>query len=320
MAWEMGARGDASEPDGVAETGSKSPVPATPDETRREITRLSARGYVAIRQVFVQQDKTAAKLAEFVTGRKHRALLLYLMILTTAPWLGKLERPLGAAVWRRALDAPGTRGPTWSASSLSRAFADLEGLGLLEPGARKGRRRAVEPRREDGRGTWTPAHGTGPDELYFTLPDEFWLDNTFAKLRLPGLAMLLIIAKETNKRPEMYLPFQRAPMWYGLSEKTARNGIRELTELKLLEKRSEYLKMGLSDIGWVERIWYSLTGEYGQLAREKRRETARTEREQRLSGIGLPELPEVEASEIFSPDATSSLDLAKFRKEVNKVD
>lgn len=258
---------------------------ATPEDTRREMTRLAARGYVQLRHVLVQKpegDRRGSTLGTVVHMRKHRALVLYLLLLTCWPWLEKNHEPLAAGTWIRALTAKG--GLTWSPSTLSRAWADLEELGLIEERTREGRSVRVTPRREDGGAPYeAPGGRTDWANAYFVVPDGLWKDEYFAKLRLPGLAMLLVIAKETNKKSEMYLPYSKADEWYGLSPKTVQNGLKELDKLGLLHKREEYVKAPLSKTGMTIRTWYSLTGDFGGDARASLQKRARSERSKRLA-------------------------------------
>lgn len=249
--------------------------------------RLSARGYVQIRHILVQlpdEDKPRpSTVGRAVRERRHRALLLYLLLLTCWPWLEKNREPLAASVWIRALTPPKGGGLTWSPSTLSRAWLDLENMGLLTPRARIGRSSLVAPRREDGAETYdAPGGRTDRWNSYFALPDAFWTDGIFAQLSLPGLAMLLIIAKETSAKKEMYLPFSKAPDWYGLSPKSAQNGIADLTAHGLLSRREETISAPLSPTGSTTRVWYSLTGDFGRDARTALRKKAMKERNTRL--------------------------------------
>lgn len=261
---------------------------AEPQDTRATMTRLSARGYAAVRQVLVQLPdekltERGSTLGRMVHERSHRALLLYLLLLTCWPWLRENHQPLPAKVWIRALTASGA--PTWSPSTLSRAWADLEEFGLLEQRQREARAVRVKPRREDGKDSYDPPGGRRSGEhRYFVLPDTFWNDELFAKLTLPGLAVLLIIAKETNslKKKEMYVPLKQARAWYGVSAKTLQNGLHDLDRHGLLHRREERIKAPLSATGWTTRVWYSLTGDFGSEARAALRKRARTERAARL--------------------------------------
>ena len=82
------------------------PTEVTPAETRAEMLRFSPRGYAQLRHVLVQLPGTEgadepreSTLARVVRARKHRALVLYLLVLTCWPWLEKSREPLPAAVW-----------------------------------------------------------------------------------------------------------------------------------------------------------------------------------------------------------------------------
>lgn len=260
---------------------------ASPAETRALMTRLSARGYVQLRHILVQlpdaNKPRPSTVGRTVHERRHRALLLYLLLLTCWPWLEKNTEPLAAAVWIRALTPPKGGGLTWSASTLSRAWLDLEEMGLLEKRERKGRASLVVPRREDGNAAYdAPGGRTDRWNTYFALPDAFWNDDVFARLTLPGLAMLLIVAKETSAKKEMYLPYAKAPEWYGLSPKSAQNGLANLDEHGLLHKREETIVAPLSPTGSTTRVWYSLTGDFGSDARKAMQQRAKKERKARL--------------------------------------
>lgn len=260
---------------------------ATPAQTRATMTRLAGRGYVQLRHIFVQlpdSDKPRASIVgRAVHERRHRALLLYLLLLTCWPWLKDNEKPLAASVWIRALTPPKGGGLTWSPSTLSRAWLDLEEMGLIEERTRQGRATTIIPRREDGAEEYeVPGGRTDRWNTYFSIPDAFWNEEIFAKLSLPGLAMLLIIAKETSKKKEMYLPYNKAKEWYGISAKSAQNGIADLDKAGLLHRREEHLLAPLSPTGYTVRNWYSLKGDFGNEARKAQAKLADKERRARL--------------------------------------
>lgn len=264
--------------------------PVTPAETRADLTRLSARGYTQIRHVFVQLPDTepsrASIIGALVHGRKHHALLLYILLLTAWPWLHDRREPLQAAVWLRALsadDVPDSPAAlTWSASTLSRAWKALTDAGLVTTD-REARLVRVVPRREDAREEYEFPRGRNDRwNAYFALPDEFWNDGWFAKLSLPALAMLLVIAKETNGKDETWLTYDNCDEWYGIKPKSAQKGITELVAAGLLHKRVELKKAPLSPTGQTTRTWYSLTGEFGHQARAARQKRAAKETRKRV--------------------------------------
>jgi hypothetical protein len=263
-------------------------------DTRVEITRLSARGYTQLRHILVQLPDTeptrVSSVGTMVHTRKHRALLLYILLLTAWPWLHDRREPLEASVWIRALDGSAVpdspKANTWSASTLSRAWADLKGMNLITT-ERKGRLLRVTPRREDGGDDYEfPGGRKDRWNAYFSLPDAFWLDGWFAKLSLPALAMLLLIAKETNITNEVWLTYDNCEEWYGIRPKSAQNGITELIDAGLLHRRREKVKASLSPTGYTTRSWYSLTGEFGHTARAAKQKLAAKERRKRLAKKG----------------------------------
>lgn len=266
---------------------SKQAKPSGPAETRAEITRLSARGYTQLRHILVQlpdRDKPRpSTVSKMLPGRQHRALLLYILLLTAWPWLHDRREPLAADVWIRALTADGA--PTWSPSTLSRAWADLKELGLITK-KREGRLARTIPRREDGGADYeVPGGRTDRWNAYFVLPDEFWNEEHFAKLSLPALVMLLVVLKETNKKEEVWLTYDSAEDWYGIKPKSAQNGLTDLYDLHMLDRRRESIPAPLSPTGRTMRTYYSLTGPYAQAARSKTRAKAQRERQRRLKAV-----------------------------------
>jgi hypothetical protein len=140
------------------------------------------------------------------------------------------------------------------------------------------------PRREDARADYSPPVGAQDRwNTYFVLPDTFWLNETFAKLTFPGLAMLLIIAAETSTvaKSEIPLAYEWAKDRYGLSAKTAQNGIQDLLNQGLVHKREERIPAPLSPTNYTSRTYYSLTGDYGQAARAAMQGRAKSERAKR---------------------------------------
>ncbi|PDQ36561.1 MAG: hypothetical protein B5766_00095 [Candidatus Lumbricidophila eiseniae] len=257
----------------------------TPEETRTEFTRLSARGYTQLRHVLVQLPDRggprASTLARMLHERKHRPLLLYIMLLTCWPWLKDRRDPLEGSVWIRALTAKGA--PTWSPSTLSRSWAELVDLGLIDKGEREGRLIRPVPRREDCAADYElPSGRRDRWNMYFALPDQFWTEELFAKLPLPALVMLLLVAKETNGKDEVWLTYENAEEWYGIKPKSAQNGLTELQKLGLLHRRAEVVKAPLAPHGRTVRMWYSLTGPFSHQSRAALQKRAAKQRSKRL--------------------------------------
>lgn len=255
------------------------PATATPEDTLLALLQLNPRGYTQLRHVLVQlpkgtQGSRSSTLSRLLTGRKHRALMLYLMLMTCWPWLKDRKSPLEGAVWVRALTSDDSGALTWSPSTLSQAWSQLEDLNLITR-QREGRLARVTPRREDAEGAYeAPAGESNPVDRYFVLPDDFWRTGLFAKLSFPGLVVLLVFLKETNGKEKVHLTYDNFNDWYGISQKSAQKGIEDLENLKLLTRDEQVVPAPLSGIGRTTKRWYTLTGAYATGEREKRRKAA----------------------------------------------
>lgn len=247
-------------------------VIASPADIREAFLKKSGRGYSVVRHIFRQLPDSSPNrvsvLGPMVTERKRRSVQLYLLLLTAWPWLEKAEEPIQAVVWAGALTA--SKGRKWKPSHVSAAWTDLEKRGLVSR-TRLSRGVVVQPRREDGKKPYTSPGGKKNSryESYFTLPGEFWTQEWFEKLTLPGLAMLLIIAGETSVRdhPEVWLTNEHAAKWYGLSPRSVEAGIQDLATHGLVHERTEWTKAPLSPIGATKQHWYSLTGAFSTESR-----------------------------------------------------
>jgi hypothetical protein len=143
---------------------------------------------------------------------------------------------------------------------------------------RKGRLR-VAPRLQDASGDYTFPDGTKNwEQVYFTLPDRFWLNEGFARLDLPALAVLLIVAKETNKNSEVRMTQEQMAEWYGISRPTVAKALKQLRELGILNERVEWIPAKLSKIRTTQAFHYSLLGDYSTVERAKARLNAERRR------------------------------------------
>lgn len=268
---------------------------ASPAETRDDLLKVSGRGYTVVRHIFRQlpddSEHRPSVLGPMVTDRKRRSVQLYLLLLTAWPWLERQEKPLPAAVWARALCTD--RGRLWTPTHVSAAWSDLEQRGLVER-RRLSRGVVVAPRREDGKAKYTkPGLVTGDRrETYFVLPREFWTEEWFERLTMPGLAMLLIIAGETSNQDEVWLTNEDAADWYGLSPRSVEAGIEDLRGHGLLVERVEWIKAPLSATGTTKRHWYSLTGPFSKESRAKIQGMAQAELESRKGALRHESSPE----------------------------
>jgi hypothetical protein len=197
--------------------------------TRTELFTAARRNFVRIRKDFVQHPKNPrpSVLADLVTARKERGLELLLTIHALQPILR--EAPLSLATWARLLDWPARR---CTSRVIAAALHDLAGRELLQT---SGSRLApvLTLMRENGDASpWVePGIDADRGRGYFAIPFELWTSGLMGRLRLPGKAMLLIILKETqnpNGPLTFTMPVERAPRWYGISERTAERGYLEL--------------------------------------------------------------------------------------------
>lgn len=259
---------------------SSNTVTSSPAETREYLLKVSGRGYTVVRHIFRQlpddSEHRPSVLGPMVTERKRRSVQLYLLLLTAWPWLESQEDPLASAVWARALSTD--RGRTWTATNVSAAWSDLEQRGLVER-RRLSRGVVVIPRREDGKAKYSKPGLVKGDrrETYFVLPPEFWTEEWFERLSMPGLAMLLIIAGETSDKDEVWLTNQGAADWYGLSPRSVESGIEDLRDQGLLFETVEWIKAPLSASGTTKRHWYSLSGPFSKDARAEIQRKAQAE-------------------------------------------
>lgn len=145
----------------------------------------------------------------------------------------------------------------------------------------------VTPRKENGRGEYTrprPDQNPGDaEELYFALPDAFWLDDWHNTLSLPGVAVLVIVLAGTVTRDEAWLSPERAPEWYGISPKTMYNGLEDLRKNELLDSRDEWVTAALSGIGKTKKTYYRLRDPFSRAARLQLQDTTRAETQGRAA-------------------------------------
>ena len=250
-------------------------LPTAPSAARAALLGNSPREYTPVRHMLVQlhekdpiSGERASTLATLLRERKHRSLTLYLLLLTAWSGLENAEEPLGSYAWVRALTSEHKGALTWSESTLSRTWSDLESRGLITR-TRESRLVRIVPRREDGKADYAkPAGGKEPEEFYFTLPHAFWKDEWFARLKMPALVIFLIIAKETNAKSDIHPTLKQLEDWYGISRKSAQAGVKQLHEEGLLHRRFEDVWAPLSKTGYTKRVHYSLTGDFGYESRK----------------------------------------------------
>jgi hypothetical protein len=199
---------------------------------------MSIRGFTPLRHVLVQHipgaPERASTLGKLVAARQPRALLLYLLILACEHRLSH-NRRLPVLTIARMLST--AKYPCTSARA-RRAIQVLEDHKLVKT-RWKGTSVEIVPLLENGSGKEVWYQPTGDDQdpdlqRYFTLPNEFFDDAVLDRLKLPGIAVLLVALKETSKESTFSISVERFADWYGISERTAERGYRELLEAELI--------------------------------------------------------------------------------------
>lgn len=215
---------------------------STPLEARTNLLASVKRDYVPLRKVFVQRPKDseqlptkthrrsyrASSLADLVTGRQERALDLLLLVHALTPVLD--GTPLATSVWAKLLSVKTACAP----AKVVEAIDTLVKYDLLQCHW-EGRIPVLKPLLEDASGDpWTRPGSTGAEEGpgYFTIPHAYWDRGVSEELTMPGKAMFLIIAADTQnpKTPAFKMPVEKATKWYGFSERTAERGYNQLRE------------------------------------------------------------------------------------------
>jgi hypothetical protein len=218
------------------------------DPQQEAIAALLARAGrdgVPIRRSFTQlrtRGGGAGPLAAFLSGRRRRALDLYLLahaICSAPPW----DVTLASIVWGRLLGLSGGG----LASVITRQWNWLEERQLIET-SRRDRMRSITLLREDGSGrSYTHPGQSNADQAaegdYFTLPHAYWRMGLQDQIDLPTKIVLIIALS----RPDGFiLPLEQAPKWYGISQDSARAGLRQLQVRGLLDVKYVHSRAPLS--------------------------------------------------------------------------
>jgi hypothetical protein len=226
------------------------------------------RGFVPIRRTFLQkprgtQGTRGAQLAKLSANPSalDAYLLLHALASSSEPYQANYPVP----TWVQLLRLDEAASEPAAKSRWSKVVSKLTALELIE------RRRVgngMEYLLLDESGDKSPyvrpltaAHGN-----YFKLPYSYWTDGLDGSLTHPEKLMLLIGLDQLDG---FTLPFNQVQQWYGVSENTARRGLRGLEERGLLVSTSTYLPASKSPTGWAESIQYTMTGQFSRKAIRK---------------------------------------------------
>lgn len=275
---------------------------STPKEIRTRLLASTKRGYVPLRKIFVQRPKgsqqleskpdrpsiRASSLADLVTGRHERALDLLLLVHALWPVLDGTPLPL--RVWATLLSV---KSPCTPAGARA-AIATLESYQLLHCHWEK-RVPVLVPLLEDASGDpWTKAGAKaeeGPG--YFTIPHDYWDLGFSEELTLPGKAMFLIIAADTqsSKTPAFKMAYERAKEWYGISERTAERGYTQLRQTGLATYKIQKVKDDRHPAKRRAVYWWALNAPFSTMSRAHLQKTASTAAKAAANAAGASTTP-----------------------------
>lgn len=254
----------------------------TPEQARADLLASAKRGYFPLRKTFVQRPKDstdpegrpsprASVLYDLVNSRNQAALDFYLLLHALQPILD--GTPLELATWAHIMSVK----KTVTASSVTRAISTLENLGLV---VREDTSRAPVIRllREDGSKDVWHKPGTKEEEGpgYFVLPHAYWTAGLAEELTLPGKAMLLIILADTQTPTStaFSMPVERAQGWYGISERTAERGYRELSKSGWMRTKVQKIADKRHPARRREKHWRALEGPFSTASRVRMQKRA----------------------------------------------
>lgn len=229
------------------------------EERGRSLTALLAEshhGALPIRESFLQIRGTPPEpgpLSEFVRGRHHHALDLYLLILAAAarpPHQLHVNPNFWAALLRRPEQSLRN-----ARLAVYRSLDTLDEMNLLWPESHLGAPR-FQLLNENGNGDHY-LHPAKTDDRYFTLPHAYWLLGYDRQLDLPGKAVLLLAR---SLRRFFTLPLANATPWYGISSDTLRRGMDELVKARLVRYQSANVPSQAAPRTTTVRRTYTLVG------------------------------------------------------------
>lgn len=253
-----------------------------PGGARKSLLAAAKRGYVPLRKTFVQRPQgsepdarrpspRASVLYDLVHGRHQRPLDLLLLLHALQPILEGTPLPL--ATWAHILSV---KSPV-DATAVTRAIDTLQRMRLV---VREDDTRAPVLRllREDS--SLEPWHKPGAQDEegpgYFVLPHAYWDAGLAENLTLPGKAMLLIVLAETQNptKPAFSMAVDKAQGWYGISERTAERGYRELDGTGLLLTKIQRISDARHPAGRREKYWRAMKGPFSTDGRARLQQRA----------------------------------------------
>lgn len=223
------------------------------------------RAFVPIRRTFLQLPKgtigprgsTLAYLA-----RNSFALDAYLFIHALASSSAPHVARYPAATWVQLVRLDETATFEAAKARWSKVVTKLTALRLIER-ERKGNEMIYRLLDEEGTGGPYTRPKKAEEGHWLRLPHSYWLSDFDHSLTHPEKLMLLIALDQVE---DFRLPLDQSHNWYGISEATARRGLRGLEERELLTKTSSYVPAPRSPTGWIEEFRYTLRGPFSKAA------------------------------------------------------
>ncbi|UFU15939.1 hypothetical protein LQK89_16815 (plasmid) [Curtobacterium sp. C1] len=226
------------------------------------------RGFVPIRRDFLQRPRgtegsRGAALA--LLARDSSALDAYLLIHALASSSEPYVAGYPAATWVQLIRLDETATFDAAKSRWSKVVGKLQKLGLIDR-ERRGNDMWYRLLHESGDGTEYTRPKKTAQGNWLRLPYSYWLKGYDSDLSHPEKVMLLIAL---DQQKEFILPFNQSANWYGVSEATARRGLRGLEARDLLSSTSTFVPSPRSPTGWAEQFRYTLLGPFARAAVEK---------------------------------------------------
>ncbi|MDA3805260.1 MULTISPECIES: hypothetical protein [Clavibacter] len=223
------------------------------------------RGFVPIRRTFLQKPRGAegsrgAQLAKLAANPS--ALNAYLLLHALASSSEPYQADYPVATWVDLLCLEDGATEATAKSRWSKVITKLNSLDLIE------RRRVGNSMQyllldESGNKTAYTRPQKAADGNYFKLPYSYWANGYDVSLDQSERLMLLI---GLDQQDGFVLPFNQARQWYGVSESTARRGLRGLEARDLLVSTSKHVPSAKSPTGWAESIKYTMTEPFSRKA------------------------------------------------------
>ena len=221
------------------------------------------RSFVPVRQIFLQLPKKSGRSRGSVLAlltRPSPALDSYLLIHALASSSEPHVADYPAATWAQVARLDESASFESAKSHWSKVVAKLRALKLIES-ERKGNRVRYRLLNEAGGGEAYTRPKNSADGRWFRLPYSYWLDEFDKNLAHSEKLMLLI---SLSLSEYFILPINQVANWYGISEATARRGLRGLEGKGILARTVNHRVDPRSPTGWAEEFRYALQGSFSR--------------------------------------------------------